>query len=220
MKDINLCDDADLFPGVSRKVMEHIARLREALFSLDAKLAMRLLAENNALATEIRKIEADCNAHLLVGIGSVDARFQLVRTAQRFSRLGRIVHQAAQIAQSLQEIAERVNWDDIAEFKPIYLMAEVELKDAVLSILRDDEQLAYGVQKKDEELDDLYAKEMERIFHNTSSAMFYDFQTGTGLLFILRAIERIGDHAKQLAVPSFYLLAASGAGKDEKKECN
>lgn len=91
----------------------------------------------------------------------------------------------------------------------------MELKDAVLSILRDDEQLAYGVGRKDEELDSMYAKEMERIFHNTSSAMFYNFQTGASLLFILRAIERIGDHAKQLAIPSFYLLTPGA----EKKEC-
>ena len=52
----------------------------------------------------------------------------------------------------------------------------------------------------------MYAKEMERIFRAASGAMFYEFRTGIGLLFILRAIERIGDHAKQLAVPSFYLL--------------
>ena len=97
------------------------------------------------------------------------------------------------------------------------LMAEVELQDAVLSILRDDERLAYGVRKKDEELDQLYATEMERIFHNTSSAMFYNFQTGTCLLFILRAIERIGDHAKELAIPSFYLLTAGGRSVDEKR---
>jgi len=57
-------------------------------------------------------------------------------------------------------------------------MVEVELKDAVLSILRDDEQLAYRVGKKDEKLDRMYAVEMERIFHHASSAVFYNFQIG------------------------------------------
>ncbi len=209
----------DRFPELSRKVMDLVARLRDALFGLDAPLAMRLMAECSSLSAETRKAEAESNACLLVGITSADERFHLVRCAQRCSRLGRIVHQAAQLAQNVQEIVGHVDHDDIAAFKPIYLMAEVELKDAVLSILRDDEQLAYGVRKKDEELDELYAAEMERIFHNTSSAMFYNFQTGTSLLFILRAIERIGDHAKQLAVPSFYLLTANGATSyDEKRD--
>ncbi len=204
MIDSTPCDNTDLFPKLSRSVMEHIARLREALFALNAPLAQRLLAENSALAAEARKAEADNNSNLLVGICTAEERLHLVRAAQRFNRLGRIVHQAAQIVHNLQEIAGKVVLNDITAFKPIYLMAEVELKDAVLSILRNDEQLAYGVQKKDEELDELYAAEMERIFHNTSSAMFYNFHTGTSLLFILRAIERIGDHAKQLAVPSFF----------------
>ena len=136
-----------------------------------------------------------------------------VRAAQHFSRLGRIVHQAEQIVSSIPEIAGKVDAQDIESFKPVYMMAEVELRDAVLSILRDDEQLAHGVVKKDEDLDALYAEEIKRIFQSASTALFYDFRVGTSLLFILRAIERIGDHAKTLAVPSFYLLTA------QKKEC-
>ncbi len=201
-------DEYNYFPGMSRKVMELVARMREALFELDAPLAKRLMAECSMLSAKLRAAEGECNSGLLVGICLPDERMHLVKEAQRCSRLGRIVHQTAQIGQSLQEIVGLVSGSDIAAFKPIYLMAEVELKDAVLSILRDDEELAFGVQKKDEELDELYAAEMKRIFRDTSSAMFYNFQTGTSLLFILRAIERIGDHAKQLAVPSFYLLTA------------
>ncbi len=201
-------DDYDYFPKLSRKVMELVARMRESLFALDGALAGHLMTESAALAAEIRKAEGECQAGLLVGICMPEERLHLVKEAQRCSRLGRIVHQTAQIGQNLQEIIGQVCSSDIEAFKPIYLMAEVELKDAVLSIIRNDKQLAYGVQKKDAELDELYASEMKRIFSDTASAMFYNFQTGTSLLFILRAIERIGDHAKQLAVPSFYLLTA------------
>lgn len=212
-------DTPDYFPELSRKVLDLISRVREALFALDVPLSNRLMAECSALLTETRKAEGDCNSNLLIGLTDADCRLHLVRCAQRCSRLGRIVHQAQQIAQNVLEIAGQIEMDEIAAFKPIYLMAEIELKDAVLSILREDEQLAYGVQKKDEELDQLYASEMERIFHNTSSAMFYNFQTGTALLFILRAIERIGDHAKQLAIPSFYLLTSGAADAPFSKRC-
>lgn len=217
--DIQLNDTPDYFPELSRKVLDLVSRVREALFSLDATLCHRLAAECSTLLHETRKAEGDCNSNLLIGLTDTDCRLHLVRCAQRCSRLGRIVHQAQQIVQNVQDIAGQVDVEDIAAFKPIYLMAEVELKDAVLSILREDEQLAYGVQKKDEELDQLYATEMERIFHNTSSAMFYNFQTGTALLFILRSIERIGDHAKQLAIPSFYLLTNGGMETARHKKC-
>ncbi len=200
-------DMHDPFFDLSHKVLELTARVRDCLFSLDVKLAIRLLAECSQLSHETRRAEADNNAALLIGITNADDRYELVLSAQRCSRLGRIVHQHSTIAQAVNDLQGQITQEEIAAFKPIFLMAEVELKDAILSIMRDDEKLAFGVQKKDEELDTLYMAEMERIFHNTSSAMFYNFQTGTNLLFILRAIERIGDHAKQLAVPSFYLLA-------------
>ncbi len=207
MSDTTSTDSHDPFFDLSHKVLDLTSRVRDCLFSLDAKLAARLVAECSQLSHDTRKAEANRNASLLVGISSPDERYELVLSAQRCSRLGRIVHQHSTIVQAVQDIQGQITHEEIAAFKPIFLMAEVELKDAVLSILRDDEKLAFGVQKKDEELDTLYMAEMERIFHNTSSAMFYNFQTGTNLLFILRAIERIGDHAKQLAVPSFYLLA-------------
>lgn len=215
--DMDNIETPDYFPELSRKVRDLINRVRDALFRVDSQLCLRLMAECSALQTETRKAEADCNANLLVGMTDAEDRLQLVRCAQRCSRLGRIVHQALQIVQNVHEIADQIEPSDIEAFKPIYLMAEVELQDAVLSILRDDERLAYGVRSKDEELDQMYAKEMERIFHNTSSAMFYNFHTGTSLLFILRAIERIGDHAKELAIPSFYLLTAGGRCVGEKR---
>ncbi len=217
--DIRFNDTPDYFPELSRKVLDLVSRVRDALFTLDVTLCHRLAAECAALLHETRKAEGDCHSNLLIGMTDADSRLHLVRCAQRCSRLGRIVHQAQQIVQNVLEIAGQVDTEDVAAFKPIYLMAEVELQDAVLSILREDEQLAYGVQKKDEELDQLYAAEMERIFHNTSSAMFYNFQTGTALLFILRAIERIGDHAKQLAIPSFYLLTNSCVAPRHNKKC-
>ena len=205
----------DFFPSLSRRVIELVSRAREALFHLDVPLAMRLMAECSSVTAESRKAEAACNASLLVGISSAEERLHLVRCAQRCSRLGRVAHQVMQMMQNIQELDGQVTEDEMVAFRPLFLLAEVELRDAVLSILRDDEQLAYGVRRKDEELDSLYAAEMKRIFHHTSTAMFYNFQTGMSLLFILRAIERIGDHAAQLAVPSFYLLR-EGSGRRQE----
>lgn len=199
----------DSFPALSRKVTNLVEHVRACLFGLDVSLAQRLVAECSILSTETRKSEADCNTGLLIGGGGEEERMGWVRCAQQCSRLGRIVHQCARIVQDVQEVALHVSAEDIAAFKPLYLLAEMELKDAILSIMRDDAQLAFGVKDKDEELDVLYAREIERIFKEASNAMFYDFRMGTALLSILRAIERIGDHAKQLAVPSFYLLTTT-----------
>ncbi len=211
--DITHHERQDAFPALGRRVTELMSRAREALFSLDASLALRLIAECSTLSVAAKKEEASCNSCLLVGISAPEERFSLMQEAHRCSRLGRIVHQIRHIVQNVSEISKHVSPDDVGAFKPLFLLAEVELKDAILSILHEDEHLAHSVRKKDEELDTLYAEEIKRIFHSASDAMFYDFHTGISLLFILRAIERIGDHAKQMALPPFFLLNPANAQK-------
>lgn len=192
-------------------VTELVSRAREALFALDAERAAKLVSECVVVSAQARELEENSKADLMAGISAPEDRLERVREAQRCSRLGRITHQVMVLAQNVQDIAGEVLAEDVQAFKPLYLMAEVELRDAILSVLRDDEQLAHGVQQQDKDLDALYAAEIKRIFTKASEAMFYDFHAGVGLLFILRAIERIGDHAKQLAVPSFYPLRYAGS---------
>lgn len=165
-------------------------------------VAAKLVGEGVALSARARRQEERERAALLTGISAPEDRLYALREAQRCSRLGRIAHQVMVLAQNVQDIAAEVPAEDVSAFKPLFLTAEVELRDAILAVLREDEQLARGVQRQDESLDALYAAEMKRIFSKASEAMFYDFHTGVGLIFILRAIERIGDHAKQLAEPA------------------
>lgn len=214
-------EQADCFPRLSRRVMELVSRVRELLCTADnTGRADALSAECDALSAAIRKAENSCNADMLVGICSAGERAMFIRRAQQCGRLDRIVYQSRQIIGNVRAVAGKVTADDMTAFRSLYLMAEVQLRDAVLAVLRDDVQMAYNVRKQDEELDALYAGELERIFRDTASAVFYDFETGARLLFILRAIERIGDHAKQLAVSAFYPPTDADNAAAEKKSAN
>lgn len=207
INDINNNEELDFFSELSHKVLGLLARTRVILFNLDAKEAVKIMALCNQLSIELRKAESICNDSLLVGISSDAERYHIVGCAQRCSRLLRVVNQVSTVLQGVQDLSGKIDVHDLTSLKPIFLIAEVELKDAVLSILREDEKLAYSVRQKDKELDVLYQTEMERIFKSATDDLSYNFQTATSLLFILRAIERIGDHAKHLAVPSFFMLA-------------
>lgn len=187
-----------------------MSKARSVLFGLQAAAVPVIMQEGKALTHRLYQEEKMVGTCALAGIASLEHKLHCTREAQLYNRLARIVHQIMVLSQNVQEIAHESLQEDVGAFKAVFLMAEVELRDAVLSVLREDEQLAFGVVKQDEELDSLYAEEMRRIFTKASQAMFYDFQVGTGLLFILRAIERIGDHAKQMAVPSFYALTTKG----------
>lgn len=196
------------FAEISSQVIELMSKTRSILFGLQANEVPAAIHAGHALSNRLYQEEKKAAASVLTGIASIEYKLHCTREAQLFNRLSRIVHQMEVLCHNVQEIAGDAIQDDVEAFKPVFLMAEVELRDAVLSVLRGDEQLAFGVVKQDEELDSLYAAEMRSIFTKASQAMFYDFRVGTSLLFILRAIERIGDHAKQLAVPSFHALTA------------
>lgn len=194
------------FADISTQVIDLMSRTRRILFGLIADEIPGVVQAGEALSHRLYQEEKAAGTKALAGIAAIEYRLQCTREAQLFNRLSRIVHQMMVLCHNVQEITHDALQDDVAAFKPVFLMAEVELRDAVFSVLREDEQLAFSVVKQDEELDSLYAAEMRRIFSKASQAMFYDFRVGTSLLFILRAIERIGDHAKQLAVPSFHAL--------------
>lgn len=206
VKEINSTEEFDNFPELSRKVIELLERVRDSLFSLDEKAAINLAQDSNYLHNELRKAESLCNDSLLVGITGQEDRFLLVASAQRCSRLKKVVNQVTTIIQGIQDLAGHIQLDDTKRLHQPYTLALQEMKDAILSILREDEELAFSVRKQDKILDALYQEELAHIFQQSVQAASYPFQTATNLLFILRAIERIGDHAKHLAVPSFYHL--------------
>lgn len=194
------------FGELSTQVIDLMSRTRRILFGVLADEVPDVLQAGKMLTYRLYQEEKAAATKAMARIAAIEYKLHCTREAQLLNRLSRIVHQMTVLCHNVQEIADGAMQDDIEAFKPVFLMAEVELRDAVLSVLRGDEQLAFGVVKQDEELDSLYAAEMRRIFNKASQAMFYDFRVGTSLLFILRAIERIGDHAKQLAVPSFHAL--------------
>lgn len=196
------------FGELSTQVIDLMSRTRRILFGVLADEVPDVLQAGKMLTYRLYQEEKAAATKAMAGIAAIEYKLHCTREGQLLNRLSRIVHQMTVLCHNVQEIADGAMQDDIEAFKPVFLMAEVELRDAVLSVLRGDEQLAFGVVKQDEELDSLYAAEMRRIFNKASQAMFYDFRVGTSLLFILRAIERIGDHAKQLAVPSFHALTS------------
>lgn len=89
---------------------------------------------------------------------------------------------------------------DIPMMKDICVDMLLQLEDALRN---DDVQLAYEIAKKDEQVDELYAKVRQdclRVMHDDLN----NINQGVRLVFIARYLERIGDHITNICEKIIY----------------
>ena len=83
-------------------------------------------------------------------------------------------------------------------------MAQVELADAVQSFLSADLEVARGLHAKDKILDARH-KELIALLSRQMAARPADTSHFLALLLVVRGLERIGDHAKNIAEEAIFL---------------
>ena len=147
-------------------------------------LAMRLLALRQPMARDLREI---------------------VSSLKIAADLERICDYAANVAK--RSIA--LNQAPVA--KPVYAiprmgkLAQALIKDVLDAYVHGDAEKAMHVWLSDEELDELYTS----LFRELLTYMMEDprsITAGTHLLFMAKNIERIGDHATNIAETIYYLI--------------
>jgi phosphate transport system protein len=168
---------------LAHEVVEQDAAV-DALEAEVEALAMRLLALRQPMARDLREI---------------------VSSLKIAADLERICDYAANVAK--RSIA--LNQAPVA--KPVYAiprmgkLAQVLIKDVLDAYVHGDAEKAMHVWLSDEELDELYTS----LFRELLTYMMEDprsITAGTHLLFMAKNIERIGDHATNIAETIYYLL--------------
>ena len=168
---------------LAHEVVEQDA-LVDALETEVEALAMRLLALRQPMARDLREI---------------------VSSLKIAADLERICDYAANVAK--RSIA--LNQAPVA--KPVYAiprmgkLAQALIKDVLDAYVQGDAEKAMHVWLSDEELDELYTS----LFRELLTYMMEDprsITAGTHLLFMAKNIERIGDHATNIAETIYYLI--------------
>ncbi len=145
---------------------------------------MRLLALRQPVARDLREI------------------FAAIKIA---SDLERICDYAANVAK------RSIVLDQSPPVQPVYALprmarlAELLVKDVIDAYVARDADKAYGVWMRDEEIDEMYAS----LFRELLTYMMEDprnISASTHLLFMAKNIERIGDHATNIAEDLYYLV--------------
>jgi phosphate transport system protein len=207
--------DAEL-SGISTRVLE----MGGLVESQVAQAMQSLLDFSRDQAIEVVKVEERVNAmevEIDRDLSSIIARRQptardlrlLIAISKTIANLERVGDEAARVARTVQRLVEagvpsrlRLAMSDLSFEADL---AVAQLRKALDAFARLDVERALEVLKHDDEID----KEFEGLLRKLITYMMEDPRTissSIDLVFVAKAIERVGDHAKNLAEVIIYVV--------------
>lgn len=178
----------------------------KAVFEKDENLANRVLEEEPAINE--MQIEIDDRVMQLVALQApmaVDLRFVLC--ASRINNdLERIGDQAVNIAQSALRILRHPQVKPYVDLPRMSELAEGMVRESLNALVHGDAELAKSVLIRDDEVDhlrDQIFRELLTYMMENSAVVFPAFE----LVLITKNLERIGDHATNIAEDVIYMVA-------------
>jgi phosphate transport system protein len=191
-----------------RAVVERDSELAATVVQGDAKvdqlqrnldnLALRLLALRQPMARDLREI------------------FAAIKIA---SDLERICDYAANVAKRSIALSQAPPVQPVHALPRMARLAQLLVKEVIDAYVARDADKAYAVWMRDEELDEMYAS----LFRELLTYMMEDprnIGASTHLLFMAKNIERIGDHATNIAEDLYYLVHGTPLDKVRPKGDN
>ncbi len=192
-------------------VEEQIVRAMDALTSGNVQLAQRVVDEDHRVNGLEVAIDEECSTIIARRQpAAVDLRM-LMMVVKTITDLERIGDEAAKIARMTQLIYE-TDRPSVPRMADIGRMADIArgmLRNALDSFARLDLAVAAKVVRQDEQVDDSF----RGILRQLITFMMEDPRTishAIEILFVAKAIERIGDHAKNMSEYVVYMVK----GKD------
>ena len=175
---------------------EVIALSAQALTEGNAELAARVAPLDQEIDRKEREIESLCLKLLLQQQPVAKDLRQISAALKMITDMERIGDQAADIAEITRDIAD----NSIKDLVPIGDMARATIKmvtDSVDSFVRKDLGLAEAVISSDDVVDDLFLQVREELIRRIG--MGDSGEVCIDLLMIAKYLERIGDHAVNIA---------------------
>ncbi|KQV92032.1 MULTISPECIES: phosphate signaling complex protein PhoU [unclassified Roseateles] len=207
--------DAEL-SGISTRVLEmgglveaQVAQAVQALVDFSAASADEVLTKESRVNT--MEIEIDRDLSTIIARRQPTARDLrlLIAISKSIANLERVGDEAARIARTVQRlVASGVSSRMRLPMSDLSFEAELattQLRKSLDAFARLDVERALDVLKHDDEID----KEFDGLLRKLITYMMEDPRTissSIDLVFVAKAIERVGDHAKNLAEVVIYVV--------------
>jgi phosphate transport system protein len=193
---------------LSTIVEENVERAVRSVEKRDADLAHRVVEEDKAVDTMEIEIEEDCLKVL--------ALYQPVATELRFivavlklnNDLERISDLTVNIAERSLVLAQRPDFVFASKFPFMMEKARLMLKNCLDALVNHDAKLALSVCAADDEVDALYREMFDKVKAGIQKEP-RNVDDYLEMLSISRHLERIADHATNIAEDVIYMIEGS-----------
>jgi phosphate transport system protein len=184
---------------------DQIDKALTALVTRDSALARHVIERDHQVNTLDVEIDEECIR--LLALHQPAARdLRLVTTAMKIStELERISDLAENVSERTIELNEEPQLKPYIDIPLMGKMARTMVKESIDAFVKDDSTLARKVLRDDDFVDDL----MEQLFRELLSFMLEDTRTisrAIRLSFIAKYLERMADHATNIAELVVYLV--------------
>jgi phosphate transport system protein len=180
---IRAIDEED--PALAEAVLEKEKKVDKYDIKID-KICQKIFALNQPVAMDLR---------LIMSALTINTNLE---------RMGDI---AVNIVENSKLIDKKPLWIDKTHFTEMAKIAREMIRLSIDSFIQDDAQLAKKVIETDKELDN-YNKENHKILIDIMRKNRDDIETAVALLVISRQLERLGDHATNIAEDVYFIVEA------------
>ena len=192
-----------------------IAKAIEALVRHDEELGQKVVADDAKL--DALEAEVDQLAVRIIALRApmADDLRDVIAALKISGVVERIGDYAKNIARRVGEIDRQKNFEPLTLIPAMADIAQGMVRDVLNAFAARDQHMAVNVIERDEKLDNFY----NSIFRNLVAHMMENPSTissAAQLLFVARNLERIGDHATNVAEMVYY--AETGAYLTERSK--
>ena len=177
------------------------------LLQRDDDLCATAIADDEEIDQLEKQVDKD-GVDLLLRFQPVASDLRRVVSAMKLSsNLERMADQAVNIARKARKLGRHPALPETEFVVPMYAHAMAMFKDSVDAYLREDVELALQLKPRDKTLDEMNASASRRLIQRMAEDP--DQLRGyLNLMFIARHLERVGDHATNIAEDAVYAAAA------------
>ncbi|MEY2518822.1 MAG: phosphate transport system protein [Verrucomicrobiota bacterium] len=177
------------------------------LLQRDDELCAIAIADDEEIDQLEKQVDKD-GIDLLLRFQPVASDLRRVVSAMKLSsNLERMADQGTNIARRARKLNQHPALPEAELIRPMYAHAMAMFKDSIDAYVREDVQLARSVVPRDQVLDDLNSSAGRRLIERMAEDP-EQLRGYLNLIFVSRCLERVGDHATNMAEDAVYAAAA------------
>jgi phosphate transport system protein len=193
-----------MMAGLTERSLE---RAMKGLVNRDDNICITAIVDDEEIDQLEKQIDKD-GVDILLRFQPVASDLRRVVAAMKLSsNLERMADMATTIARRARKLNQHPPLAEVELIRPMYEHAMSMFKDSVDAFAREDVDLARDVVPRDQKLDDLNRmashKLVDRMAQDPDQLRGY-----LNLIFVGRCLERVGDHATNIAEDAVYAAAA------------